>query len=180
MMTSNRSTTLGVFLATAAVPLAAGCSSFKVADPPPGFVEVSSYGDLARYKALDNVGLNVRAFDNHEGGTIEYWSGDLKKKLTDRGYELTAESAVISRNGRNGRRYDFDYVPLGKKDDAEARAQAEANGEEFDKFYTVCIFVTKEQIVVMELAGDQTLAPAYRSRVDTILGEITVGGGSER
>ncbi len=160
---------LPFFFATGALCLgllsASACTPFKVKNPPDGFVEVSSSDYLNRYKALDNVGMNIRAFDNFEGGTMEYWAGDLLKKLGEREYTKTAEAKLSSRNGVEGMRYDFDYTPPGS---------AEEGGEKQPKFYSVGLFVTKEYIVVVELAGDAGLAEAYRKRMATIAGELAV------
>ena len=160
-----------------------GCKKhFKVSNPPEGFVEVNRSSYLARYKALDNVGMNVRAFDNHEGGTMAYWSGDLLKKLAERGYTKTGESTVKSANGVSGQQYDFDYTPPGgpiaESDGPEPAAEAEGDAAQgvpdAPKFYTVVLFVTKKNIVVVELAGDSSLAGDYRQRVGAIAKELRV------
>jgi hypothetical protein len=165
-------TFLGAVAAASISTVAAGCGQqFKVSDPPDGFVEVNNYGSLARYKALDNVGLNVRAFDNYEGGTIEYWSGDLLKKLAERGYTKTGEDTINSGNGVKGNRYDFSYVPLGGKKKVEGEDDPDAMPE---KFYTACLFVTKDNIVVIELAGNMSLAAEYRGRLDAIAANVKV------
>lgn len=161
---SRRSTRIASALAPLAVATLAACTPFKVKAPPDGFVEVNDSDYLHRYKALDNVGMNIRAFDNHKGGTIEYWAGDLLNKLGEREYTKTGESKIVSGNGVQGTRYDFDYTPPGREDEAEMRK----------KFYTAALFVTKKHIVVIELAGDHGLADAYRKRIENIASELKV------
>jgi hypothetical protein len=177
---------LGLALGLGVLALgSAGCNKhFKVSNPPEGFVEVNRSSYLARYKALDNVGMNVRAFDNHEGGTMAYWSGDLLKKLAERGYTKTGEGTLKSANGVTGQRYDFDYAPPGGPI-AESEAPDDASGDATSsesteglasapKFYTVVLFVTKKNIVVVELAGDSSLAGDYRQRVGDVAKELRV------
>ncbi|HLT35326.1 MAG TPA: hypothetical protein VK034_03550, partial [Enhygromyxa sp.] len=121
------------FLSTVFLLAASGCASFKLKNPPPGFIEVSSSdwrGDAElRMKAPDNVGLNITSFENHRGGTLPLWSTDMVKKLAGRGYTLERQTAVKSRNGVDGTRFDFSYTPRGD-DNAE------------EKFYTAVLFVT--------------------------------------
>lgn len=65
-----------LFTCAAALGLlaASGCASFKLKDPPPGFIEVSSSkhnGEAElRMKAPDNVGLNITSFSNRRGGNL--------------------------------------------------------------------------------------------------------------
>ena len=127
-----------------------------------GFVEVNKSDYLTRYKALDNVGMNVRNFDNHEGGTMTYWSGDLLKKLADREYVHVQSADVATGNGVKGQRHDFDYTPRGEGPHIKP------------KFYTALLFVTKKNIVVVELAGDAELADEYRKRIPEITAAIKV------
>lgn len=145
--------------------LATGCASFKLKDPPPGFIQVSESswsGDAElRMKAPDNVGLNITTFENRVGGTLELWADDLVKKFAQRGYTLTKQSAVESANGVVGTRFDFRYTPAGSS---------------MSKFYTAVLFVTDEWRVVVQLAGEAKLAKDHEQDLDGILGQIKIRG----
>jgi hypothetical protein len=146
---------------------ASGCASFKLKNPPPGFIEVTSSdwgGDAElRMKAPDNVGLNITSFDNHRGGTLPLWSIDMVKKLAGRGYTLERQTAVKSGNGIEGTRFDFSYTPLGA-DDAE------------EKFYTAVLFVTDDWKVVVQMAGTKSFEADHATDVDRIIKEIKIRG----
>jgi hypothetical protein len=145
---------------------ASGCASFKLKNPPPGFIEVSSdaYAGEAelRMKAPDNVGLNITTFSNRRGGTLAIWADDLITKLTARGYLLQRQEAVKSGNGIEGTRFDFAYEPPG------------AEGEQ--KFYTAVLFVTDKWQVVVQLAGKSELGAAHGEDLDRILADIKIRG----
>lgn len=146
---------------------ASGCAaSFKLEDPPPGFIEVSSskYDGEAelRMKAPDNVGLNITTFYNSRGGTLALWAEDMIKKLGERGYVLQRQSAVKSANGREGTRFDFSYEPPGSDDGL--------------KFYTAVLFVTDDWQVVVQLAGKAELEADHAEDLERILGEIKIRG----
>lgn len=137
-----------------------GCAAYKI-DPPPGFVQASSSSYQTRLKAHDNVGVNVERHHNEKGGTLAYWAADMVTKLGRRGYVLTGQSAVESKNGRDGTRLDFDYThPVTQK----------------PKFYTVSLFVTDKYKIVVQVAGDAQHAAAYRARMAEILGEVKIRG----
>lgn len=154
-------------LGTLTLLATSGCASFKLKDPPLGYIEVSSYdwrGDAElRMKAPDNVGLNITSFENHRGGTLPLWSTDMVKKLAARGYTLEKQTAVKSRNGIEGTRFDFSYTPRG-----------DANAEE--KFYTAVLFVTDDWQVVVQLAGNASLEAQHANDVEEILREIKIRG----
>jgi hypothetical protein len=154
-------------LTTLTLLAASGCASFQLKDPPLGFIEVSSSewrGDAElRMKAPDNVGLNITSFENSRGGTLPLWSIDMVKKLAARGYTLERQTAVKSGNGREGTRFDFSYTPRGD-DTAE------------EKFYTAVLFVTDDWQVVVQMAGNASLAADHASDVDEILREIKIRG----
>ncbi|KIG18528.1 hypothetical protein DB30_00213 [Enhygromyxa salina] len=145
---------------------ASGCASFKLQNPPPGFIEVSAdaYAGEAelRMKAPDNVGLNITTFSNRRGGTLAIWADDMITKLGARGYLLQRQEAVKSRNGVKGTRFDFSYTPAG------------ADGEE--KFYTAVLFVTDKWQVVVQLAGQAGLSAAHGEDLDRILADIKIRG----
>lgn len=147
--------------------LSSGCASFKLKDPPVGFIEVSSSkwdGDAElRMKAPDNVGLNVTSFDNSRGGTLPLWATDMVKKLAGRGYTLEQQTPVKSANGVEGTRFDFSYTPRGTEGATE-------------KFYTAVLFVTDDWQVVVQMAGDEALEADHASDVEKILSEIKIGG----
>ncbi len=149
--------------------LGSGCaSSFKIKDPPPGYIEVSDYDNWnharqVHMKAPDNVGLNIRTFENYQGGTLPLWSQDLVKKLGQRGYTLTGQKAIESANGVAGTRFDFRYTPPGLEPPEE-------------KFYTALLFVSDEWIVIAQFAGKTELASAHEKDIDALLKQLKVRG----
>ena len=144
----------------ATLMLSTGCAKpFKVTEVPDGFVEVNAYDWNARYKALDNVGMRVHAFQNHKGGTLEYWASDMTNKLAQRGYTKTGEGQTKSSNGVPGKVLHFDYSPPGQKN---------PEGEPVLKFYSTVLFVTEKHRVVLEFAGNVEYAGDYRNRIDGV------------
>lgn len=136
------------------------CAAYKL-EPPPGFVLVSGSTYETRLKAQDNVGINVQRFANNKGGTLAYWASDLVTKLGKRGYVLTGQAAVETKNGREGTRFDFDYtIP----------------GTDKPKFYSVSLFVTDKYKVVVQVAGDKQFGAAYAARNQEVLGELVLRG----
>lgn len=165
-MFMNPIKSLSLFAVGVGLLAASGCASFKLKNPPPGFIEVSSddYGGEAelRMKAPDNVGLNITTFSNRRGGTLAIWADDMITKLTARGYLLQRQEAVESRNGVEGTRFDFAYQPPGAEDQ--------------QKFYTAVLFVTDAWQVVVQLAGKSELAAAHGEDLDRILADIKIRG----
>ena len=137
-----------------------GCAAYKI-DPPVGFAVVSEHDYETRMKAQDNVGLSVRRFENVKGGTLAFWGADLVKKLGNRDYTLRSQSAVKTKNGKVGTRFDFDY---------------EAFDTEVPKFYTVVLVVTDKYKVVLQVAGGKEFGAAYESRMPAVVGELKVRG----
>ena len=144
-------------LAAALLP---GCAAYKI-EPPAGFAVVHEHGWETRMKAQDNVGLSVRRFDNVKGGTLAFWGADLVKKLGKRGYSLIGQSAVKTKNGKIGTRFDFDYA---------------AYDTCLPKFYTAVLVVTDKEKIVLQVAGDQQYAASYRPRIPELLQELVVRG----
>ena len=137
-----------------------GCAAYKI-DPPVGFAVVSEHDYETRMKAQDNVGLSVRRFENVKGGKLAFWGADLVKKLGNRDYTLRSQSAVKTKNGKVGTRFDFDY---------------EAFDTEVPKFYTVVLVVTDKYKVVLQIAGGKEFGAAYESRVPEVVRELKVRG----
>ena len=137
-----------------------GCAAYKI-DPPVGFAVVSEHDYETRMKAQDNVGLSVRRFENVKGGTLAFWGADLVKKLGNRDYTLRSQSAVKTKNGKVGTRFDFNY---------------EAFDTEVPKFYTVVLVVTDKYKVVLQIAGGKEFGAAYESRVPEVVRELKVRG----
>ena len=147
-------------LGLVAAAVLSGCAAYKI-EPPAGFVVVSEHGWETRMKAQDNVGLSVRRFENVKGGTLAFWGADLVKKLGQRGYVLRSQSAVKTRNGKTGTRFDFDY---------------ETFDTEIPKFYTAILVVTDKYKVVLQIAGGKEFGPSYEARVPEIVGKLKVRG----
>ena len=155
-MTYFKTCSLGL-LAAAAL---SGCAAYKI-DPPVGFAAVSEHDYETRMKAQDNVGLSVRRFENVRGGTLAFWGADLVKKLGDRGYMLRNQTAIRTKNGKTGTRFDFDY---------------ETFDTEIPKFYTAILVVTDKYKVVLQIAGGKEFAATYEARVPEIVGQLKVRG----
>lgn len=143
-----------------AVTTLAGCAAYKV-EPPAGFVVVNEHDWETRMKAQDNVGLSVRRFDNVKGGTLAFWAADLVKKLGNRGYTLKSQSAVKTKNGKVGTRFDFDY---------------ETYDTNLPKFYTAVLVVTDKHKIVLQVAGGREHGATYSARVPEMLGLLKVRG----
>lgn len=146
-------------IATAAT-LTAGCKPYKIA-PPPGFARVGEDESGVRMKGSDEVGLNLRVYDNVRGGTLAYWSEDLVHKLGERGYTLQAQTPVESDNGVAGTRFDFAY---------------RAPESDTPKFFTTLLFVTDQHKVIVQLAGDAEHQGRIAAQVDAIAKETKVRG----
>ncbi len=136
------------------------CKPFEL-EPPPGFAEVQDYHSDSRMKASDNVGIRVRSFDNVRGGTLAYWAEDLVTKYGRRGYHLEAQMPATSKNGKSGTRFDFSYT---------------SPGDDVRKFDSVVLFATDENIIVLEIAGDNEHAARHRQKLGEIVGDLTVRG----
>ncbi len=147
-------------LVMAATALVGGCNSYRL-KPPDGFAEVDKDDYGARMKAGDDVGLSLKVFDNVRGGTLVFWSEDLVKKLGKRGYVLVGQHEVKSKNGVAGTRFDFAYT---------------APGSTAKKFYSALLFVSDENVVVVQLAGDDAKRAAYSGRIDEIASATAVRG----
>lgn len=140
--------------------LGSGCRPYRL-KPPSGFAEVERDKYGTRMKAGDDVGLNLRVFDNVRGGDLAFWSEDLVRKLGKRGYVLLGQHAERSDNGVVGTRFDFSYVPPGSED---------------RKFYSAVLFVTDAHVFVVQLAGNESVGAAYTPRIDAIASDTTVRG----
>ena len=137
------------------------CNAYRL-DPPKGFAEVDEDRTGTRMKAGDDVGLNLRVFDNVEGGTLQFWSEDLVRKLGNRGYVLVAQSPVRSKNRVEGTRFDFSYTVPGTESEK--------------KFYSVALFVTDKRVFALQLAGDESLRARHLASFDAIAKDTKVRG----
>ena len=140
--------------------LLSGCNSYRL-KPPEGFAEVDKDDYGARMKAGDDVGLSLKVFDNVRGGTLTFWSEDLVKKLGKRGYQLVGQSEAKSKNGVAGTRFDFAYTQPGST---------------VKKFYTAVLFVSDENVVVVQIAGDDAKRATYATRIGDIADATAVRG----
>lgn len=147
-----------------ALGLVTGCSSPLRYDAPKGFAEATRDWRSIHYKASDNVGLKLLLFDNVEGGTLDYWSADLVRKLGARGYALRDQSALRSGNHVVGTRFDFAFARDG----------------EAPQFLVVNLFVTDEFLYVAQLAGDAPLLERYDARIPEIAAALVAKGCKAR
>jgi hypothetical protein len=151
----SRLARLGVVAATLS-----GCNAYRL-EPPPGFAQVDRDESRLRMKGPDDIGLNLRVYDNVRGGTLAYWGEDLVRKLSKRGYRLESQAPVVSDNGVAGTRYDFAY---------------EAEGSEAPKFFTALLFVSDRYKVVVQLAGGAEHHARLAQQIDQIAAETKVRG----
>ncbi len=142
-------------------PAVSGCNAYRMKTPN-GFAEVQANEDGAHYKGRNNVGLRVATFHNVKGGTLEFWSEDLVRKLGARGYSLVSQSPAESKNGKPGTRFDFEYQPPGE--------------DEALRKYSVILFVTDKHRIVMQLAGQADLFAASSTQLGDIASETKVRG----
>lgn len=135
------------------------CATHKL-EPPQGFAQVDQSDYATTMIAPDHVGLNVRVWANVKGGSLGFWSEDMVNKLGTRGYSLTGQSAVKSKNGVAGTRFDFDYTaPDG-----------------VEKFYSAVLFTSDKYRVVLQVAGNAELGARYLAQLDGIAAETKVRG----
>jgi hypothetical protein len=138
---------------------ASGCNAYRL-DPPPGFAEVSQGDAGAHMIAGDKVGLNIKVYPNVRGGTLAFWSEELVRKLGERGYTLQRQTAVESKNGVAGTRFDFAYT--------------NPDGEE--KFYSAVLFATNKHKVIVQVAGASEHASRYHAQLDGIAKDTVARG----
>jgi hypothetical protein len=143
----------------AAALLVVGCKPYKL-EPPPGFAEVSADEYGSRMIGGEHVGLNLKVWNNVPGGTLTFWSQDLVRKLADREYALTRQTAVESGNGVVGTRFEFDYV----NPDGEA------------KFYSVVVFATNEHLFALQMAGNAEYRDRFRAELDQAIRDARLRG----
>lgn len=144
--------------------LASGCFTTLRYEAPEGFALANRDWRSAHYKTSDNVGLKVLVFDNVEGGTLEYWSTDLVRKLTARHYTLRGQAPVKSGNGRPGTRFEFVLEEPG----------------ESPKFLVVHLLVTDDFIYVAQVAGEADLLPRVRALGPALVAGLEVRGCKTR
>ncbi|HET6584037.1 MAG TPA: hypothetical protein VFG69_11325 [Nannocystaceae bacterium] len=140
---------------------AAGCNAYRL-EPPKGFAEVDQERNVLRMKSGDDVGLNLRVFPNVDGGTLDFWSADLVRKLGRRSYVLVGQSPARSKNRVAGTRFDFSYVVPGTESET--------------KFYSVVLFVTDEHVFALQIAGDDELRARHLATLDAIARDTKVRG----
>lgn len=129
---------LAALLLTAAVTQA-GCSGFALR-PPEHFVELEEpewSGFALRAVNADGVVLGVREVDNDPRGTLTFWTDAIRNRLrTVRGYALLDERQVKAASGHTG------YQMLLGRDEGS---------QTYD--YWVTVFVTDDQVLVVEAGG---------------------------
>ena len=137
------------------------CNAYRL-DPPKGFAQVDEDRSGTRMKAGDDVGLNLRVFPNVDGGTLQFWSEDLVRKLDRRSYVLVAQSEVRSKNRVAGTRFDFSYTVPGTESE--------------QKFYSVALFVTDQRVFALQLAGDESKRARHLASFDAIAQDTRLRG----
>lgn len=150
-----------ILLSSVLLAAVTGCNAYRL-EPPKGFAEVDQDRSGTRMKAGDDVGLNLRVFPNVDGGTLQFWSEDLVRKLGKRGYVLVAQSETRSKNRVTGTRFDFSYAVPGTESEK--------------KFYSVVLFVTDEHVFALQLAGDEDLRARHVASLDDIAHDTKVRG----
>jgi hypothetical protein len=150
---------LGILLVFSSLFAAVGCNAYRL-DPPPGFAEVTRDRDGSHMIAGDKVGLHVKVYDNVRGGTLAFWSEELVRKLGARGYTLQRQTAVESKNGVAGTRFDFAYT----------------NPDGDEKFYSAVLFATNKYKVVVQVAGSAEHSAKHLAQLDAIARDTVTRG----
>ncbi|MCA9629175.1 MAG: serine/threonine protein kinase [Myxococcales bacterium] len=144
---------LSFLFASAFCLLSVACGSPFKATTPPGFVEVEDHGydDRYDYRATtaDGLVLAVRAVDNEEGGTLEFWTRAIENQLRQQGgYALIEKVDVKTRGGVAGKQLRFGL-----------------DQETTPHLYYVSVFVTDDTVFVHEAGGTKELMTKNMAQV---------------
>lgn len=140
-----------------------GCADIRLSEPPTNFVLVTETAGHKHFKSHGSLGLHIVRFPNPEGGSLAFWTDELREKLGKRGYELTNTVEVESANGVPGLQLDF-AVDLKLPDDP-------AGAQRY--FYSAALFVTRDLRVVVQLAGEHDEAKA-RAQLPEVYGKLRI------
>lgn len=131
----------------------AACGSPFKATTPPGFVEVENHGydDRYDYRATtaDGLVIAVRAVDNEDGGTLEFWTRAIENQLRQQGgYALIEKVDVKTSGGVAGKQLRFGL-----------------DQETTPHLYYVSVFVTEDTVFVHEAGGSKELMTKNMAQV---------------
>jgi hypothetical protein len=150
--TCSRPAALALCLAIAS---GASCSTFRAATPE-GFVvlpDQRAAGYDYRATTADGLVLAVRAIANEPRGDRAFWGKAIVNRLrTMGGYALLAERPVRCATGLEGTAYRFGHDESGKP-----------------HLYDVALFVTDDEIFVLEAGGARPLFEANAAKVDAFV-----------
>jgi hypothetical protein len=130
------------------------CNTFAVKTPQ-GFVSLERYRTQTYYKAVspDNAVITVTAFEHRDQGSLDFWTGILKREMVlQKGYKLTGAEAVRTGGGHEGRQLLFTTM----------------NGTS-PYTYEATLFVTRRYIYVIEAAARAKRFKAHRGSVDALI-----------
>jgi hypothetical protein len=151
----NEPTHTRVFAAFATLLiLVAGLGCGRAFEPatPPGFVDLGDrYGD-DEYRATtaDGLVLGVRAFENDPPAERPFLVRAIENRMRESGgYALVDKAEVRARNGLEGTQLTFGH-----------------DEEERPHLYLVAVFVTEDEVFLVEAGGDKDQFERSRSQID--------------
>lgn len=128
-------------LSLAALPLF-GCGHNFEATTPPGFVELEDQ-EAYDYRATtaDGLVIAVREIEHEPKGEVAFWVRAVENRMRQRGgYALLGTRDVKTQSGLDGKQLRFGHDESGKP-----------------HLYYVTIFVTPDQIFLLEAGGTKEL-----------------------
>ena len=131
-----------------------GCTSWL--DTPSGFAELDGASYDYRAANADGVVLAVREIDNDPEADLEFWAGAIDAKLRQ---QYTAESVepVRTRAGMEG---------------LQVRYVTTRNGRTHR--YWTTLFVTEDDVYLIEAAGDAELFDAHADEVERAIASFDI------
>ena len=127
-------------------------------ETPDGFAELD--GNKYDYRATSSQGVvvGVKRHPNEPRGSLAFWSGVVSRKLEDQGYTRNSGKprAVKTALGAEGRQFRYSFQSGGRPHK-----------------YWVTLFVTREQVFVVEAGGDeaffdQEIAPKVEAAIASL------------
>lgn len=148
------------FLSTVAYALAlSACGNAFQASTPPGFVELADQEEYA-YRATNADGLvvAVREIEHDPKGELSFWTKAIEKQLRERaGYALIGTRDVKAKTGESGKQLRFGH-DQGKT----------------PYLYTVTVFVTDDNLFVIEAGGTKALMEKHAAQLDWTIANFRI------
>jgi hypothetical protein len=153
-----RVTSRSLSLIVCALALSACGNAFQ-ASTPPGFVELQDQQAYA-YRATNADGLvvAVRELEHEPQGELSFWTKAIEKQLRERsGYALLGTRDVKAKTGEAGKQLRFGH-DQGKT----------------PYLYTVTVFVTEDNLFVIEAGGTKTLMEKHAAQLDWTIANFRI------